>query len=314
MKIGGGAVAPFSHRATGGTTPTKEEPAGGVGVADLCDVTRFFFHPPVEPSTGRELAQEAADPTRSHLRWRSGAPLSEARNAHNTNTPEEMLEALQGDYNFFEGDVHLEAAMRGLPLVDRWREPIMAHDPNDVHGLTFREWLDLAETCGRGIKIDIKQAAAIPKIVEEVKRRNLPEERLIFNADVIRGPGARARWKLFLGRLVMDKTAEKEDLRFLRREFPRATIAVGAYTGGQPAGTSYTAKQLDQLAEWADELGGPITFPLRAEFITPEVVARLKPHGTVSAWNDPSTYRPDPVQETARLRALGVDGMIDLRS
>ena len=57
-----------------------------------------------------------------------------------------------------------------------------------------------------------------------------------------------------------------------------------------------------------------MTFPLRAEFVTPQVVARLKPHGSVSIWNDPRSYVPDDEElETRRFREMGVDGMIDLR-
>ena len=61
-------------------------------------------------------------------------------------------------------------------------------------------------------------------------------------------------------------------------------------------------------------MGGPVTFPLRAEFVTPEVVETLKPHGTVSIWNDPKTFLPeDKALAAKRFREMGVDGMIDLR-
>ncbi len=66
----------------------------------------------------------------------------------------------------------------------------------------------------------------------------------------------------------------------------------------------------------ADRVGGPVLFPLRAEFVTPEIVERLSPHGDVSIWNSPRTHRLQPSEveaETQRFRDMGVTGVIDLR-
>jgi hypothetical protein len=275
---------------------------------------KFLAHPAAPQPEIADLFHKALDSTQQKHRWKDGAPLANARNAHYTNTSEELGQGLTSNYNFLEGDVTLEGGVRQLPLIDRLREPLMAHTPKEIRGLTLREWLDVAETSGKGIKIDIKQSAAIPKIIREVKRRDLPDERLVFNADVAFGPGLDRTLKFRVLDLVTDFTTSQKEMKKIREAFPQATLGIGHYTGKQPRGTHYTQKQLAEVIDFANALGGPITFPLRAEFVTPEVVKTLKPHGSVSIWNDPKTYLPED-KKTAekRFREMGVDGMIDLR-
>ena len=271
---------------------------------------KFLAHPALPARTRQQLL----DKTPSDPGWHSGDPLSSVRHCHFTNTPEEMADGLTHDYNFIEGDVRLEWGARRLPLLDRWREPIMAHDLGHVDGLTLNEWLDIGKASGLGLKLDVKQAAALPKILHEVKQHQIPDDFLIFNGDVTPGPGGPRPLSLKAANLAMDLTLDREDLQSIRRQFPQALISLGAYTGAQPPDTSYTPEQLHQLSDLADQVGGPISFPLRAEFVTPEVVETLKPHGAVSIWNDPISWSPHDLEaETRRFRAMGVDGMIDLR-
>jgi hypothetical protein len=53
-------------------------------------------------------------------------------------------------------------------------------------------------------------------------------------------------------------------------------------------------------------------FPIRQELVTEGVVRALRPYGRVAVWNVPGITNPSDRDE-ARLRAMGVDGMIDLR-
>lgn len=240
--------------------------------------------------------------------------MSDVRHCHFTNTPNEMKRGLTNHYNFIEGDVRLEGVVRNLPVLDHWREPIMAHDPANVAGMTLDEWLDVGQASGRGLKLDIKQAAAVPKILERVKAHHIPDDWLMFNGDVTQGPGSPGRVTLGAAQLFAHKTMREDDLKEIRRQFPNAMISIGAYTGVAPTGTTYSPKQVASLNKIADEVGGPISFPLRAEFVTPEVVAQMKPHGMVSIWNDPNTWKPADVDaEIRRFREMGVDGIIDLR-
>ncbi len=273
-------------------------------------VKDFVAHPAVDKQTRDHLETLAQAPSQDH--WTPGTPYSEVNHCHFTNTPSELEHGLRGGYNFVEGDIRFEGAIRRCGL-ERWREPIMAHDPQDVQGLTFGEWLDVVQPSGRGIKMDIKQAAALPEILQELKERQIPDDMLIFNGDVVTGPGAPARLKWGAHQL-QDMTMDMDDLRAIRREHPQAMLSLGAYTGRQPEGTTYSDKTLNHLSQMADELGGPVSFPLRAEFVTQGTVDKLKPHGLVSVWNDPSTYAPSDVgAATKRLREMGCDGIIDLR-
>lgn len=275
---------------------------------------RFLMHSPLKGGDKKELLAQAGSPSQDPYRWSDGAHISQARNAHYTNTKGEMAKGLSGDYNFLEGDVWLEAAARSLPVVDLLREPIMAHYPDDVKGLTLKEWLQVGKRAGKGLKLDIKQSAAIPKVIKAVKETGIPEERLIFNADMAFGPGLPRTLKFRAIDAATDLTTQTSEMREIREAFPKSTIGVGLYTGKQPAGVVYSRAQLESVIKIAQDLGGPITFPLRAEFVTAEAVAALKPYGSVSVWNDPKTYLPDDLKEAERFfRSLGVDGMVDLR-
>lgn len=278
----------------------------------LRHAARFFVHPRVPEGVRQDLHKKA---TENPHRWKDGDPLSEARNAHYTNTPEELKDAFSKDFNFLEGDVWLEGVARRIPLLDEFREPIMAHDFHDVEGLKLSEWLELGKASGKGLKLDIKGSAAIPKVIEAIEEADIPEERLILNADMVDGPGWVTDTKFKVADKLLDIRSELDEMQLFRDAFPKATLAVGLYTRPAPAGTSYSKEQLEAVSDIADELGGPITFPLRAEFVTPEVVAELKPHGTVSVWNNPRSFLPGDLDEARqKFRDMGVDGMIDLRT
>lgn len=283
-------------------------------LARLRWLSRFVSHLPKSKSVMSDLHQRAKDPSQEQFRWNDGDPISSAHNAHYTNTTKEVQAGLSGNYNFMEGDIWMEGALRRIPLVDRLREPIMAHYPDDVKGLSLQEWLEVGKASGKGLKLDIKQSATIPKIIEQVEELDIPDERLIFNADMVFGPGVKRDLKFRLLDLTTDFTTQTDEMMEIREAFPDSTIGVGFYTKGQKKPTTYTEAQLNQVITIASELGGPITFPLRAEFVTPKVVEKLKPHGTVSVWNDPKSFLPpDLDQAKLEFRKMGVDGMIDLR-
>lgn len=276
---------------------------------------RFVAHPATSPEKLEDLFERASQPAQRQYRWRDGDSLSKARNAHYTNDVNDLSAGLSGSYNFLEGDVWLEGAARQIPGLDHFREPIMAHGPGEVTGLSLEEWLEVGKRSGKGLKIDIKQSAAIPKIIDAVREEGIPEERLVFNADMAFGPGISNDLKFRLLNVTTDFTTDTKEMGSIRKAFPKATIGVGLYTKAMPVGTSYTTDQLGRVISIAKELGGPITFPLRAEFVTPNIVERLKPHGTVSIWNDPKSFNPeDKAVAEQMFRRMGVDGMIDLRS
>ncbi len=268
--------------------------------------SNFLVHRPRSSAELAHLHDEAVGQT-DH--WTPGTPLAETRNAHYTNTVPEMERALKGPYNWLEGDVGREWGIRRLC---RLQEPIMAHDPYHVQGLSLDEWLAVGVASGKGLKLDFKSSSGLGEILDKVAASGLPDEKLMFNSDVIPGPGS-PRIKGPLVRFFQNRGFTSEQLHEIRRRFPKAVLSLGCLTGAQPAGTRYSTEQLERLRAIATAVGGPINFPLRAEFVDAAVVSALKPYGTVSIWNDPETFQPAP-DEVMRFRALGVDGVIDLRS
>lgn len=273
-------------------------------------VRSYLAHRPLAAEQrGRLLAEAAADQAD---RWVPGTPLSETRNAHYTNTPAELEQGLRSDANWLEGDIGREWGLRKLPLIGRFQQPIMAHDPYDVNGLSLDEWLAIGVASGKGLKLDFKSSSGLAEILDKVESCGLPDESLMFNSDVIAGPGS-PRIKGPLVRFFQDRGFDLAQLQEIRARFPDAVLSLGCLTGKQPPGTRYGPRELEKLKDFAIQVGGPINFPLRAEFVDASVVDALKPYGTVSIWNDPDSFKPTP-EDVLRFRAMGVDGVIDLRS
>ena len=142
---------------------------------------------------------------------------------------------------------------------------------------------------------------AIDGVIEAVQASGVDESRLMFNVDALAGPGGSGH------------NASPDDVRRLREAFPNAHIAIGAKTGG----TTYSEAQVSQMIALADDVGGSVFFPLRAELVSPQIVERLESHGHVSIWNSTHTYDLDGPSAIAadeqRFRDMGVSGIIDLR-
>ncbi len=273
-------------------------------------VRNFVSHRPLPAEQRGRLIEEAAADQAD--RWVPGTPLCQTRNAHYTNTPAEIEQGLKSDANWLEGDVAREWGLRKLPLIGRFQQPIMAHDPCDVNGLSLDEWLAIGVASGKGLKLDFKSSSGLAEILDKVQACGLPDERVMFNSDVIAGPGS-PPIKGPLVRFLQDRGFDLAQLQEIRARFPNAVLSLGCLTGKQPPGIRYGPRELEKLKDFAVRVGGPINFPLRAEFVDDCVVSALKPYGTVSIWNDPETFKPTP-EDVLRFRSMGVDGVIDLRS
>jgi hypothetical protein len=284
------------------------------GMGKLRSFARVFRHPALEPAVFDALEKEAESPAHASLRWRPGLPLTAVKNAHRTENPRLLMAGLSGDYNTLEGDVGVQGAVRRIPLFGRSaRKAIMRHDWTDGSGLTAAEWRTAAVRSGKMIKWDFKSAGAIAPVLALSRGHDIPDERQVFNFDVIHGPGAASGLASRFVDWLFSHQATLDQLKTVRAQHPGSIIALGARTGPQPAGTRYSAEQLSQLIGYARAIGGPIAFALRAELVEPKVIATLKPYGRVSIWNDPKTYAVADVKaETQRLRVMGVDGVIDL--
>lgn len=257
--------------------------AAAIGSRLLTGGNGAFFATPLDAKRRAELMAAATDPGKAD-QIVQGDATRDLVNKHRTNTPEEMLEGLKGDYSCLEGDVRIERGVFGHGDT----KAIMAHDAWGTDGMTLKDWMTIGAASGRKIKLDFKEGAALGESLALAKELKIPDDRLIFN-----------------GGLGLDFAAA-------RKAFPGATLAInppGDGDKGEPYGEGAVARTIAS----AKEHGQPVIFPLRSDRVTPEVVAALKPYGEVAVWNAPSKDKPaDIPAATKRFRDMGVDGMIDL--
>ncbi len=206
--------------------------------------------------------------------------LTKVHNAHHSNTPAEMREALEGDYNFLEGDLRVDS--RG--------ELVMAHDGDkEGTGLTFDEWLKIGSAGERGLKVDVKETEAIPELLDRLEASDVPDGRIMIN--------------------VSTSQVDRDDVIDMRQRFPDAWLALNPSPGDD---NDYGPDDLRKVTELADAAGGRVAFPLRWDLVDQTVVDTLRPHGKVSIWTSKSQGTPDhPGREERKLRDMGVEGVID---
>jgi hypothetical protein len=232
---------------------------------------------PAGPALRSDLA-ELLRRARAHpeLAWNPSTDIAEGRNAHRTNLRAELAIALQGPYNWLEGDVQMGAD----------GTPVMQHSVGDPVDLGVRDWLAVAAASGRGTKLDVKDPKALPGVIAAVLASGIPQGRLIINVGA---------WSTEL-------------LRSIRRVLPDVIVNISP-----AADADLTPADLVQLQLAARIVGGRIMFPVRDDLVTADVVHALAPYGRIAVWNTPGITNPGPTRAD-RLRELGVDGMIDLRN
>jgi Uncharacterized conserved protein (DUF2181) len=252
------------------------------------DVREALIHPEVHLRGKGGLLDLARDPKLAPLAWKPGAPLSQAVNAHSTNTREQMLDALKSPhgYNWFEADVRFE-----LDDNEAGKKIELRHDAMREPGsnLSMEEWLEIGKASGRGLKLDFKEGETIPRTVQKIQEAGIDDRRLMLN----------------LGMDNMNKYGP-----MLRKAFPNAILAINPRSGEK----GFDDRHLDEAKALAKQLGGPITFVLRNDLVSESTVKRLnnEPNWTVSIWNSPMKDL-DVAQRRRQLEGWGVDGVIDLR-
>jgi len=230
------------------------------------------------------LAAAAIDPTllalaraRPDLAWNPLNDIAVARNAHITNTREQLTAALQGEYDWLEGDIS----------VDDHGRAVLHHPGRDSIDFTLGQWLTVVAASGRGAKLDLKTPHAIAPALDALERSHIPHARIIINIQPWLGSGPA--------------------LFEIRRRFPTAIINI------TPRGTARVSDaELGAVQLAARIVGGRVMFPIRQDLMSSRIVAALRPMGLVAAWNAPELTDPQP-SDVAHLRALGVNGTIDLR-
>lgn len=215
----------------------------------------------------------------------AGTDFEELRNAHLTNTPTQMRQALAGRYNMMEGDVRL----------DHDRHVVLAHGWHD-EGLPLQQWLEIGAASGRLLKLDFKDSEAASIAAAMIRQQGVDPSKIMLNVTCVNWFG--------LDRMHPQQVGQ------LHQQLPEARIALTI------AKIPYTNSVLQEAVRAAQQAGDPerVTFALQAQHINPHVVQMLAPYGSISAWNTPEFYDPPDIdEERQRLRAMGVDGMIDIR-
>jgi glycerophosphoryl diester phosphodiesterase len=240
-------------------------------------------HPALpNPVPGLEALAALADRAPAAHRFVPGSHPSTIHNAHYSNTRAQLAYALAGEYNSVEGDVRLRDGV-----------PVMSHDPKAAVDLTFEQWATIASRGGKHLRVDLKESRAIPEVVAALDRIGVPSGSLTFNVGVL-NPWSSA-------------TATIETIQQLRQRFPDAWVTLNLPV---PLGPGYllAARVARQLG--SHHLGVAITAGLTR---AADVHLLRRSFEVVNAWNLPQLGNPDVAAMTARLRAMGVNGMIDLR-
>ncbi|NTX16386.1 hypothetical protein HUA76_37015 [Myxococcus sp. CA056] len=241
----------------------------------------------------KPLAEVPAAPPPGN-RWEPGTPLSEAKNAHTTNTRADFNDAKKGDATWFEGDVRMEFNREG--------KIEMRHDLGNETGdnLTLTEWLNKGKELGVGLKLDVKDEDVFNnRFLEEVRASGVPDNKLMFNYG--------------FGK------AEAEGAK-TRAMFPNSTLALNPPGGPM---NEQVDKLIGQVTRINDANNLPSTGPNKppATFVfkygehptDPALINKLKEYGTISIWRGDSFQSLSVEDSTKNLRALGIDGMIDLK-
>ncbi|MCW2920301.1 MAG: Family with sequence similarity er [Thermoleophilia bacterium] len=231
------------------------------------------------PSLARLAELAAAAP--ADQRFTPGDHPSTIHNAHYSNTRAQLAYALAGPYNSVEGDVRVRDGI-----------PVMKHDPDAAYDLTFEQWALIASRAGKHLRIDLKEPAALAQVAATLERLGIPAGSVTFNV------GLPTPWSAGV---------PIDAIRALRMRFPASWITLNLPV---PLGPGYLLAVRAAQAIGGDHLGvaimgglvhrGDIAF-LRSAF------------AVVNAWNLPLLGDPDVVAMTAKLRAIGVNGMVDLR-
>lgn len=278
------------------------------GFSELCKIVpkltriRAFFKQKTLSDKDRKKLEDIAEKNKAKG-WPLDGDIADVVNAHYTNTYGELKKALESDCNWLECDVRPEGPLRDhIPFIELGEpRPVTAHDSFQTNGMLFEDWVRIVAKSERGIKVDLKDNSALEGVLAILKKYNVDERRIILNINVTQpGSGPKA-----------DADAR---IKAIRATFPGCRIKLSP-GGGCSKDGKYTMEAAERLIAYARAAGQPIMYAMRAEWVTPEIVKKLEPHGKVSIWNSTNTFDPkDVAKEVERFRSWGVTGMIDLMS
>lgn len=234
------------------------------------------------PVSLAELERRAATADPAH-RIAPRAHPSTMRNAHYANTRSQLAFALSGPYNTVEGDLRMRDGI-----------PVMQHDDISRHDLTFEQWALLVHRAGKHLRLDFKEATALRPVEAILRRHGIPDDMVTYNVS------AALPWSE--GNVAIDEVVA------LRARNPGSWITINLAV---PEGPVYRYAAFIAKRIGPERLGTTVL----AGFVGADQVKHLRgAFEFVNAWNVPGLRNLDIAAESARLRAIGVNGMLDLRA
>jgi len=194
--------------------------------------------------------------------------------AHRVNKRKELEDAIQNPSTMMiEGDIyciqdscdlimtHPELG-RGDILHDTWPTRQSRLTISDT--LYLDEWLECIVDSKKGAKLDFKNKEAVLPTLKYIKGLNdLQNTPLIFNADVLRGPGGR--------RPEFDA---EEFADAVNTFFPDSIVSLG-FTTSYRKGAVYDHSLIKQMLSLTHKFDGQVTFAVRACYVEDSIKALL---------------------------------------
>ncbi len=195
--------------------------------------------------------------------------------AHRINTLEELERETQNTSTMMiESDICYLPETEELVMAhyDDWGSKDISYDiwlasqsqlQNDEK-LYFYDWFEHIVASKKGVKLDYKSKEVILPTLKYIKNHgDLQNTPIIFNADVLRGPGGREP----------DFDAE-EFVGLIKEYFPEGILSLG-FTTSFEQGAVYDHSSLQHIRALAIQYDGHVTFPIRACYVKESIEALL---------------------------------------
>ncbi|XP_046551376.1 protein FAM151A-like [Haliotis rubra] len=232
----------------------------GVSVFDLLFVRndwpkeRVFFD---IPEANMDRFRKAAVTAGSPLHYFGLQDAAKITWAHRVTNMKYLKETMKGDTMFIESDVLLVSQ----DSKDDTAIPIMAHPPEVHSDLNVKDFLRMAGTSGKGIKLDFKDLESVEpslRLLAEINNGGGITAPLWINADILTGPNT-------------DKKGLNASVFLSKIDaiFPEVTLSLGWTTEWLKTGDNvgYSLSMVQTMNTHAIMLRQPVTFPVRASLV-----------------------------------------------
>ena len=155
--------------------------------------------------------------------------------AHSCCSHDALQVALSSEVHSIESDVVLSSVSG---------EPVMAHPPSTHSDLSFQEFLEIATSDvdsarRKHLKLDFKDAEVVEPCLKALASKDLVEQTIYLNADIIHGPGADSSSEL---KISADKFIDQ-----CVTLYPRGILSLGWKVDLDIEGAVYSEKHCEEM-------------------------------------------------------------------